>query len=407
MEPINISQPLSINQITSELTKKVKFSNDIECLVCNSKFPSTENGTGNPILAHLLSVHKIVIADVQNIPNFPRYISYWKEKFSTVKDLKEVCVVVKSNSSPEDKAPSEYYYMLTNFIPEDEAIRDELTLEKLENVLEEQQLERNDSSFSKTCLFCKETFQGNRAKIFKHMAKEHSFNVGNSDNIVHASEFIDLIKSKLDSFTCLCCSKQFKDWNTLKDHMRKKGHKRIDPLNKEYDKFYLINYLAPGKYWKEVQSEPEYEKENIEEQEEENTEKAWGDWTEKKGAISLCLFCATTDVDVNKIIEHMKNDHGFNLNLLRKKLDLNFYHQVKIVNYIRKKVFELNCPYCIDKFSTRGELELHLSAKRHCQLPVDKKVWDQPSYFFPTFEDDSLLCFLEDDGEDENQNIIS
>ena len=34
---------------------------------------------------------------------FIRYISYWKEKFTTVKDLKEVCVVVKSNSAPEDK----------------------------------------------------------------------------------------------------------------------------------------------------------------------------------------------------------------------------------------------------------------------------------------------------------------
>ena len=26
--------------------------------------------------------------------------------------------------------------------------------------------------------------------------------------------------------------------------MRKKGHKRLDPKNKEYDRFYVINYLV-------------------------------------------------------------------------------------------------------------------------------------------------------------------
>lgn len=29
--------------------------------------------------------------------------------------------------------------------------------------------------------------------------------------------------------------------------MRKKLHKRINPNNKEYDKFYINNYLEPGK----------------------------------------------------------------------------------------------------------------------------------------------------------------
>lgn len=46
------------------------------------------------------------------------------------------------------------------------------------------------------------------------------------------------------SFTCMFCEKEFKEWQTLKDHMRKKSHKRIDPKNKKYDKYYLINYLV-------------------------------------------------------------------------------------------------------------------------------------------------------------------
>jgi len=47
-------------------------------------------------------------------------------------------------------------------------------------------------------------------------------------------------------FTCLFCEKEFKEWSILKDHMRKKGHKRLDPKNKDYDKYYVINYLVSG-----------------------------------------------------------------------------------------------------------------------------------------------------------------
>lgn len=37
--------------------------------------------------------------------------------------------------------------------------------------------------------------------------------------------------------------------------MRKKQHKKIDGKNRAYDKFYLINYLEPGKTWEDVQAE--------------------------------------------------------------------------------------------------------------------------------------------------------
>ena len=41
--------------------------------------------------------------------------------------------------------------------------------------------------------------------------------------------------------------------------MRKKQHKKINPRNTAYDKFYLINYLEVGKSWEEVQSEDDRE----------------------------------------------------------------------------------------------------------------------------------------------------
>lgn len=61
------------------------------------------------------------------------------------------------------------------------------------------------------------------------------------------------------SLQCLYCEGTFRDHTTLKEHMRKKLHKRINPKNKTYDKFYVINYLEFGKSWEEVQSEDDRE----------------------------------------------------------------------------------------------------------------------------------------------------
>ncbi|KAG2460034.1 ZN277 protein, partial [Polypterus senegalus] len=91
------------------------------------------------------------------------------------------------------------------------------------------------------------------------MAKDHGFNMGLPDNIVYVSEFLTMLKKKLDNLQCLYCEKVFRDKNTLKDHMRKKQHRRINAKNKEYDRFYVINYLELGKTWEEVQSEDDRE----------------------------------------------------------------------------------------------------------------------------------------------------
>lgn len=63
----------------------------------------------------------------------------------------------------------------------------------------------------------------------------------------------------LISLQCLYCERTFRDHTTLKEHMRKKLHKKINPKNKSYDKFYVINYLEFGKSWEDVQSEDDRE----------------------------------------------------------------------------------------------------------------------------------------------------
>lgn len=93
------------------------------------------------------------------------------------------------------------------------------------------------------------------------------------------------INSSVLSLQCLYCEKTFRDKTTLKDHMRKKNHRRINASNQEYDRFYVINYLVKesdsdlgfcltsgisvdllcwlfqelGKTWEEVQSEDDRE----------------------------------------------------------------------------------------------------------------------------------------------------
>ena len=79
--------------------------------------------------------------------------------------------------------------------------------------------------------------------------------------VVFVKEYLDTLQKKLDRlefdswetlrpFLCLCsllclyCERTFRDQATLRDHMRKKQHRKVNPQNKAYDKFYLINYLV-------------------------------------------------------------------------------------------------------------------------------------------------------------------
>jgi len=410
MEAITIA---SIIESSSKTKGRQLSDKEIPCIICDEvTFPATENGVQSPLLSHLLSEHKLVIAEVQNVADFPKYVNYWRERLKSIKDLTDVCVLINSNSAETDKAPQEKFFLLTDFLAEDHELRNKLTTEKLTNVLGIHLKERSDKSFKRKCLFCKECFTGNRSSLFRHMAVEHSFNLGNADNIVNANELLDVLQKLLDNFQCLFCENQFKDWSMLKDHMRKKGHKRIDPLNTDYDKYYLINYTAPGKNWKELQRDPEYEKEEEECDDantKEATEKEWSDW-EEESPFSLCLWCLHMDRNVNNVIKHMVDAHDFDLVQIKRKMELGFYDQVKIVNFIRRQIYLNNCPSCLKPQDSKDNLKSHLEIDAHYKLTDDRKTWDQPQYFFPTFEDDSLLYYLEDDLEeedDENQNNVN
>ncbi|CAI8058403.1 Zinc finger protein 277 [Geodia barretti] len=206
------------------------------------------------LLCHFLDDHCIVVHQVEYIASLRSYCQYWRERL-TRSNISTYCPVIRTNTHPTDPGPSKDYYLMSDALPEDRQLRQSLQLARLEAVLEQQQSERQDSEFKRSCLFCGLVVMGNRALLLRHMLESHGFSVGQPNNLVFVSEFLDLLQEKLDKLLCLYCEKLFKDRNTLKEHMRKKQHKKINPNNTEYDRFYVVNYQESGRGWREIMAD--------------------------------------------------------------------------------------------------------------------------------------------------------
>ncbi|XP_014827925.1 PREDICTED: zinc finger protein 277 isoform X3 [Poecilia mexicana] len=322
------------------------------CLFCSESVPLLQKDT---LLRHLLLEHKLVIADIKLIASLPRYLVYWKGRFLE-QPVTDFCSVIKTNSTgPVEK--QEDYFLLCDVLPEDRILRERLQQKRLEEVLEQQQKERDDCYFHRLCLFCSEECTGN-------------------------------------SLQCLYCEKIFRDKSTLKDHMRKKAHRRINANNHEYDRFYVINYLELGKTWEEVQSEDDRELVDVEDDD-------WSDW-HAHPVSAVCLFCDRQSETMDQIYTHMKDSHGFDLHNLKMELNLNFYQQVKLVNFIRRQIHQSHCYGCQKKFDSRADMMDHIISEGHVMKLPEMSTWDQPQYYFPTYENDALLCTLSDSNDDED-----
>ncbi|XP_077981074.1 zinc finger protein 277-like [Glandiceps talaboti] len=400
-----ILEPLLFPDSPDSSTQLINFDNlgdssggeSTLCLMCEHRFKMVQEKDG--FLKHLVTVHKMVLADVNLVCNLSKYVEYWRKRFQQ-EPIKNFCSVIHTNSRPTDKGPKEEYYLLSDVLPEDKQIREYLQRKRLDWILETQQKERMDSSFSRGCLFCRQHFEGNRAELLNHMAHDHGFSVGQPDNLVFTTEFLDSLEDKFKNLQCVYCEKTFKDRMTLKDHMRKKQHKRINPKNTSYDKFYVINYLELGKNWESVQAEPEYDVATPESLSDVEDQEDWSDWEENTGAAAYCLFCDFNASTIDTLESHMKETHCFDLIKVKDTLDLNFYQQVKLINYIRRQVYQDTCLFCLDKFTDRDSTMEHMRNEKHMEVP-SKDIWDQPQYYFPTYENDTLLCLLTDDDDDD------
>nr|XP_022299535.1 zinc finger protein 277-like isoform X2 [Crassostrea virginica] len=369
-------------------------SGDVACLFCQEQFDTVEQR--EDLLRHLAVVHKFVIGDVNLITDLKKYLTYWRQRFLE-EDLTNFCSLISTKAKNANKGSEDQYYLLCDVLAEDKTLREFLQKKKLEKVLAQQQREREDENFCRTCLFCREQFTGNRADMFDHMTHDHGFSVGLPDNLVYTDEFLDILQEKLDKLQCLYCERTFKDKTVLKEHMRKKQHKKINPKNRKYDKFYIINYLEMGRSWEVIQAEPD---EEVGTETETEDEESWEDW-EEAGSQAVCLFCDFSSCVPHKLNAHMQQElHDFDLKEVKLRLNLNFYQQIKLINFMRRQIYLGTCFGCGEKFDERRALVEHMHTQQHVDKLPESSAWDQPQYFFPTYENDNLLCQLEDDDND-------
>ncbi|XP_051174353.1 zinc finger protein 277 [Leptopilina boulardi] len=391
----NVNSENQESRLKSQFIELDDKPKDTKCLLCNSNFvlPTNEK----EFLTHIFKEHRLVIGDVKEIASLKSYVNYWRVKFRD-EPLEKFCTTFLGDCTPNgEPSKNENYFLLSNCIAEDKILRDELRREKLEWILGEQLREKIDKNFQRGCMFCRTEFTESRHLYVKHLSEKHNIQLGKMENLVLIDELLDKIQNKIESLICIYCEKQFKDRAVLKEHMRKKLHKRINPGNKSYDKFYINNYLEPRSTWRQKQSQ-------IEETEEpsgfssDNDEENWSDWNSENVDIN-CLFCDYMKNDFKNILNHMKVEHDFNFELITS--NCNFYQKVKIVNYARKQMHVKKCLFCDCHYQQLNE---HLIKENHFKLPA-KEIWDQPEFYFPMYENDSFLYNLDSNcNEDEDSS---
>ncbi|XP_060532724.1 zinc finger protein 277 [Cylas formicarius] len=364
--------------LTFQAKDKYKPSDDLEtkCLLCEDSFNLSLRL--DIFLTHLFDAHRCVIEDILNIKKLPQYLAHWRQR---LKDnwLESIVPSVKIDGVGNT------YFLFSDLLAEDKEIRYKL---RLEHVLEVQEFERTDKGYVRSCLFCNHTFEGTRQEFVGHLSRQHNLQLGNAQNLVFVEKLVDLVEKKLRSLLCVYCEKTFTDRNALKEHMRKKLHKRINPRNKEYDQFYVVNYLEADKNWRAI------EKQNDEyvSSTEGNGDEEYSDWCESGDKIT-CLFCGHAENDVNLLCLHMDSEHDFDFVAVTDRLD--FYQKVKLVNYVRKRVHDNKCPRCGVSHPSFPLLEAHMVREEHHKIP-DLTVFDQPEFYFPTYEDDAFLYHIDD-----------
>lgn len=319
----------------------------------------------------------------------------------------EYCTTMLWKQKPDgtQTEEDEKYYLLSDVLPKDKEIREKLQKKTIEKVLARHQFERVDENFTRGCLYCRSQIEPTRYQFVEHLYTKHFLQLGKPENLIFIDELIDFIEDKLTNLICVYCEKVFKDRATLKEHMRKKGHKRINPDNKAYDRFFMCNYKmkeanakterkfynprAPPKPQRRKPEEPTLFN---------NDDSDWSDWEDRNEVEIICLFCSHKESEFDALTLHMTNVHQFNF--VDETKHLSFYQKVKMINFIRRKIHMKQCLSCEKSFETLETLVSHLTQSRH--IHCNQVDYEKAEFFFPTFEDDSFLCHLDNFNDDED-----
>ncbi|KAF0500578.1 C2H2-type zinc finger transcription factor [Gigaspora margarita] len=367
-----------------ELSIKCPFVN------CQPKVTIIDSTT---LVDHLKDAHKLRISNLHHVYLIlEEYLEFWAKEITKDGVLEQLSVEVDGEIT--------IYVIDPEKLSKDRNIRDSLQRDKLNKILQIQANERDyDSKLERKCLFCKNICE-NRAVLFRHMFSEHNFNIGLPDNLANVDEFLQILEKKLTSLQCLYCEKIFTSSAVLRKHMRKKKHFKINAKNRIYDRFYVINYLEPGKNWET------FEKERYDSDEEHHRDDSWDDWVEEESQPTNCLFCDTISPSSKDVKNHMKCTHGFDLLIIKRNLGLDFYQTIILINYIRSKTLNNTCMACDSTFDDNQHLIEHMN-EENCFVEVpslDNPLWKDLKHLYPTQPNDPLLDGFED-GEISDDNV--
>ena len=275
----------------------------------------------------------------------------------------------------------------------DWTLREVLQQERLKQMLQTQAHERAHSHRqSRICLFC--PFRcTDKYDLFKHMFQEHSFNIGQLDNLVMVDDFLGQLESTMHSNQCIYCGKEFPSNGLLKKHMRSKSHYKIQSGDRKYDKYYLVNYVQAGKTWEMLPKDDELEKNEAVIKEDET----WSDLSDLIDRPTMCLFCQMVSSSSGECLDHMKLEHEFDFRKVQKGQQLDFYHSVQLINYLRHQRSELTCPGCFLSFENDDLIVEHFHSSTCIKSAVDNRDrWSLVEYYIPIYEDDPLLEIIDD-----------
>jgi hypothetical protein len=94
----------------------------------------------------------------------------------------------------------------------------------------------------------------------------------------------------------------------------------------------------------------------------------------------MCLFDEVVVDTPELALLHMKEQHDFNLDQIRKDMGLDFYKSVTLINYIRHQSSFNRCYSCGTTTDTFAELSEHMQ-KNGCfkNVPsLDAEFWKDP-----------------------------
>lgn len=328
---------------------------------CNVETPFCHART---LVQHLKEAHAVDIYKPETVISFlDRYLSM-KSVFTPV-----------TLGGPEDKA--------------DWDLRQRLQEERLQQMLGIQENERATTHrHPRSCLFCKDRL-ADRYALFKHMYRQHAFNIGQLDNLVMVDEFLSVLEAQLVANTCIYCHKVFPSASLLRKHLKHKSHYKIPSSDRRYDKYYVVNYTQAGKTWDMLPTE-----------EADRDESESDNWSDLNGSLdrpTQCLFCTCVCSSPEEALEHMADGHKFFFRDIQATLQLDFYGSVKFVNYLRHQRAEMTCPGCLKPCDSDDQLVTHITPVCIAALLEKRRPsWDRVEYHIPIYDDDPLLEVIDD-----------